>query len=50
MKVRLAAQLLSNSVADALQYCKEKGIPGFEKSVYIACCQSDNGLKSDNGL
>lgn len=30
MKVRLATQLFSNSVADALQYCKEKYIPGFE--------------------
>lgn len=28
MKVRLATQLLSQSVADALQYCKEKEIPG----------------------
>lgn len=30
MKVRLATQLLSNSVADALQYCQQNCIPGFE--------------------
>lgn len=30
MKVRLATQLFSTSVADALQYCQDNGIPGFE--------------------
>lgn len=30
MKVRLATQLFSNSVADALQYCLDNCIPGFE--------------------
>lgn len=30
MKVKLAAQLLSRSVADALKYCKAKNILGFE--------------------
>lgn len=30
MKVKLAAQLFSNSVADALQYCLDNNVSGFE--------------------
>lgn len=31
MKVKLATQLLSNSVADAIQYCSDMKLPGFEQ-------------------
>ncbi|XP_046987372.1 uncharacterized protein LOC124586307 [Schistocerca americana] len=32
MKVKLATQLLSNSVADAIQYCCDMKLPGFEQA------------------
>ncbi|CAG4987354.1 unnamed protein product [Colias eurytheme] len=36
MKVRLATQLLSASVAESLDMCREKNIPGFENSAATA--------------
>ncbi|XP_049947543.1 uncharacterized protein LOC126455824 [Schistocerca serialis cubense] len=32
MKVKLATQVLSNSVADAIQYCCDMKLPGFEQA------------------
>ena len=33
MNVRLAAQTLSESVADAIDFCADNEIPGFEDSI-----------------
>ncbi|RVE40704.1 hypothetical protein evm_014645 [Chilo suppressalis] len=45
MKVRLASQLFSNSVADALDFCSQLSVPGFENvegTVY--CLRTVNNL------
>lgn len=45
MKVRLASQLFSNSVADALEFCSQLSVPGFENvdgTVY--CLRTVNNL------